>query len=220
MSKFAPDKSLLDEATVQKIKSKRQNEMRSRAMENRLQRLTNRQQHVNTPVLPNFITIYDLDKRYTFRSPPTISVVGNASSLFSLTNGHLVDEANEVIRFNGGSIHTHLCQGSKTTIHAFSMLDFLHVQFCGKVERCYLHPDHDDRQHLTKLFNTKPSNGTIVLEQLSKLKCKPKVKLFGFDWKITPTWYTDVQDSNVHDFDAEREYCLGLIKTNNWELFQ
>ena len=89
-----------------------------------------------------------------------------------------------------------------------------------------LQPSYDKiKEHLTSTLEAKPSNGIIILEQLKNEYANHKVRIFGFDWKKTPTWYNPGHKPlpdipiNLHNFDKERKYCLKMIEELGWELY-
>jgi len=122
-----------------------------------------------------------------------ISVVGNAASLFDKFNGHIIDSADMVVRFNGGVIDHPQCQGSKTTHLAFSMEMFRNKANFGKVVYWNTNdPDlgfHDVREKLRDKLKADPSIGILVLERIKDVYPDAIVQLFGFDWKQTHSWY-------------------------------
>lgn len=147
-----------------------------------------------------------------------ISVVGNAESIFNKKNGEVIDSADQIIRFNGGVIVDPHSQGTKTTILAYSMYKEKIKEF-GKVEHWVVHK-FPEKQHLTNIIGAKPSNGLIVLERLKNKYSDCKVRLFGFDWKQTPTWYRNIPGvPEHHNYSKEKEYCIQLINNLQWELY-
>jgi len=148
-----------------------------------------------------------------------ISVVGNAESLFNKTNGDIIDNAEIIIRFNGGIIKNPKAQGKRTTVLAFSMWT-KNLRDFGPVK--YWQVKHyKERLYLKNLLKAKPSNGIVVLERLKNEYKNYKVNIFGFDWKATPTWYRleHRHRPEHHDYILEKEYCMKMINELNWKLY-
>jgi hypothetical protein len=122
-----------------------------------------------------------------------ISVVGNAASLFDKFNGHIIDSADMVVRFNGGVIDHPQCQGHKTTHLAYSTETFRNKANFGEVVYWDTNdPDlgfPDVREKLRDKLLSYPSNGVIVLERIKDVYPDAIVQLFGFDWMETHSWY-------------------------------
>lgn len=147
-----------------------------------------------------------------------ISVVGNAKSIFGKKDGKLIDSADLVIRFNGGVIINPESQGIKTDILAYSLYK-KNLKDFGEVEY-WVTNSFEERNTLQQMLNTKPTNGLIVLERLKNKYKDHHVRIFGFDWKETITWYRDPPTKlEHHDYEKEKGYCLELIKQFNWELY-
>lgn len=153
-----------------------------------------------------------------------ISVVGNAQSIFSKRNGHLIDMADEVIRFNNGRIVHPTSQGRKTTIFAYSYCR-KNIKYLPKDVKYWSIIDDEDlfkeREYLQEILDIKPSNGIIVLEKLKNDYPLDKIHIFGFDWKRTRTWYhrRNLKEGPAHDYKKEKEYCIALIHQMGWRLF-
>ena len=143
------------------------------------------------------------------------SVVGNASSLFDCSYGQHIDNASKVIRFNGGVIVDPEAQGSRTDIIAFSLYRkaLNHFPKCERWDLRYC----IERKMLVAQYGIKPSNGLIVLKRLASMDCKD-VRIFGFDWKRTPTWYREVPSTpEHHDYALEEKLCRELIREREWK---
>lgn len=147
-----------------------------------------------------------------------ISVVGNAKSIFDKKDGKLIDSADLVIRFNGGIIIDPESQGTKTDILAYSFYK-KNLKDFGEVEY-WLTGKFEERNTLQQILKTKPTNGLIVLERLKNKHKAHHVRIFGFDWKETITWYRDPPTTlEHHDYKQEKKYCLELIKQLGWEFY-
>lgn len=150
----------------------------------------------------------------------TISVVGNAESLFENNYGTLIDESDDVLRFNGGIIKNSKKQGMRTTIVAYSFYREKLYKFPPDAKRWDTRQFKTEREKLQNILATKPSNGIIVLEHISNIFPDREVRIFGFDWKETPTWYRNIPGvPEHHDYEKEKQYCLELIAKQGWRIF-
>ena len=113
-------------------------------------------------------------------------------------------------------------QGRKTSILVFSIHSVCPPptrRKFGKVVQ-WKTTTFKERQDLEEILKTKPSNGIVVLEKLKREYPKELVRIFGFDWKQTPTWYQPIVKFEHHDYEKEKEYCLNLIEEMKWEIYQ
>lgn len=166
-----------------------------------------------------------------------ICVVGNAQSLLDKKDGEIIDKGDMVIRFNGGVVRDPKSQGTKTTHYAFSnfgrrcrVQNHLEELSGGPVNILHTRtPEFDNiKEYLKTTLQSKPSNGMIIVEYLKRNHPNDEIKIFGFDWKKTKTFYKKdrqerLLDKNhnphAHDFDEERKYCLKLINELDWKLY-
>jgi hypothetical protein len=160
-----------------------------------------------------------------FMSPLTISVVGNAHSLFENKYGDVIDKADIVIRFNGGVVINPESQGTKTSIIAHSQYlsqnDRMKWKSATSTLGFWDTQRWPERDRLKLVLGTKPSNGLIILERIRVNFPVSVVRLFGFDWKHTKTWYHKTEpDTCKHNYAGERRYCLKLIDEKGWELYR
>lgn len=147
-----------------------------------------------------------------------ISVVGNAKSIFDKKDGKIIDSADLIIRFNGGVVIEPESQGSKTNILAYSGRRYYLKEF-DKAES-WVTTTFEERRDLQNRLGKKPSNGLVVLERLKNKYEDYHVRIFGFDWKETITWYrSEPSQQESHDYEKEKIYCLKMIKQLDWELY-
>lgn len=151
--------------------------------------------------------------------PQSISVVGNAKSIFEKQNGNIIDSADFVIRFNGGSIVKPKSQGTRTDIFVHSYMQTTKKEF-KKLKFIWNTLHMSERNYLYNRLGKKPSNGLVAIQHLLNKWPSAHVMLFGFDWKETPTFYNnDKGDKQEHDYVKEKDYCQRLIKKYGWELY-
>jgi len=161
-----------------------------------------------------------------------ISVVGNASSIFDKKNGVLIDSADLVIRCTFGVPVRKESQGKRIDIVVTSLKQKKdYPVFRGDFD--YWWTGHsDERSHLFKVLGYQPSNGIIALEMVKNKYPDADVQIFGFDWKVTRTFYMTspimlpkdkpngwFHRTEKHDYAGEKKYCLQLIKDCGWSLF-
>lgn len=146
-----------------------------------------------------------------------ISVVGNAKSIFDNTYGLLIDSADLVIRFNRGAPVSKERQGKKTDILVFSNPKFKSA-FPGGLTYWWT-KKFPERAYLEKALGATPSNGTVSLERIKNNYPDDEVRIFGFDWKVTGTFWRDEHVFDKHDYTKEKEYCLRLIEKQGWTLY-
>ena len=148
-----------------------------------------------------------------------ISVVGNAASLFQRKQlGTQIDSSYMVIRFNGGTIKNHNAQGWRTTIQAHSH----RMKSKWEIPKATLWDvrEMEEREYLELELGVRPSCGIIVLEYLKNKYPDHHVKIFGFDWKATHSWYCPDNYGlrEVHNYGIEKKYCMKLIEQQEWSL--
>ena len=122
-----------------------------------------------------------------------ISVVGNAESILSKSNGALIDSADLVVRCTFGVPIKESSQGSKTDVVVTSVLHKRNYPvFTGMndFEFWWTSPS-SERIALTKEIGYQPSNGIIAIEMVKSRYPDADVNVFGFDWKATKTFYAE-----------------------------
>lgn len=157
-----------------------------------------------------------------------IAIVGNALSLFNKNYGPEIDSCNIVCRINaGGLIIDTKQQGSKTDIWAYNTFGLITDSVYYKGDIFFIHLWRSRRQTkeskiftdyfysihmldllINKLNSNNPSSGLMLIDLLCYFKPK-SIKLFGFDWNETPTYYHDNNKrchKYPHNFELERRF--------------
>jgi len=169
----------------------------------------------------------------------TVSVVGNASSLFDSEYGDLIDSSDIVCRFNlGPHVNSPLSHGTRTDWCIYNNYrwaeennlfnienDWNYIEVNFDIEnkiavKVFPLPVQSKLDLLEKLVldgSDKPSIGVYFLHFLTQ--CKPKqVNIFGFDWKHTHTWYNKGRKRKKderkkgHNWDKELDYFQKFIE--------
>jgi len=146
----------------------------------------------------------------------TVSVVGNARSLFNSTHGKDIDSADVVCRIKRGFFMLNdttdiISHGQRTDVW---FLNWFKTMNPTKVtnKRCdhvveILHNKEIDLEFLQReLGHHRPSTGLRILHFISLYNPK-KVKVYGFDWKSTPSFHDNKLEDERHDLRLEKKYC-------------
>ncbi len=145
-----------------------------------------------------------------------INVVGNAKSILNYKYGEAIDLADLVIRFNRGAPIKPESQGTKTDILVFMNPGSKNA---FKEELIYWDTkDFPERVVLKQTLNASPSNGIVALEKIKNDYPGADVTIFGFDWKETESFWRPDRPTTKHNYKNEKEYCLRLIKEQEWNL--
>lgn len=163
--------------------------------------------------------------------------MGNAKSIFDFKNGLLIDIHEVVIRFNRGiPMEPPLfgAMGRRTTILAgfrfnrrqWEMAHKPVIFYRGWFNKPAAHREWPDVEEwraekhredtISKHLNRKgPSNGVMLLEVLVNL-FKPKVvRIFGFDFFKTKSWYpgnaSQIGGGRYHDGMGEEDYIKNVL---------
>jgi hypothetical protein len=173
----------------------------------------------------------------------TIAIVGNSESLFSKNQGLEIDSHDVVCRINRGiSIIDKSHQGLRTDIWAYGIfkhIEDIYEMFKGpktihlspkkrrtRVEGFKLkqweHHSYTDFylpisqiEELYFKFNyDRISSGLLLLNYIDS--CNPKfINLYGFDWKITSTWYFH-EFKTVHKWEEEKKFVQKNFLNKNY----
>ena len=166
----------------------------------------------------------------------SVSVVGNARSLFDKTYGQEIDDHDVVLRMNKAAVlytrkDAYISHGSKTDIWVFwntaeyksmfknipSHVKKMHAGHQGRTPNNlhlvdFVYPDHGLYRELKRKAgrHNNPTTGLITLDYISN--CEPvHVDVYGFDWKETAT-FTDPEKKREricpHDYETEKAYCM------------
>ena len=145
----------------------------------------------------------------------TISVVGNAKSLFDTNYGSEIDSAEVVCRIKRGFFMLkpgdEKSHGQRTDVwflNWFKTMDPKKVttKTCKNTIEILNNPLIDTEWLKTDLGHHRPSTGLRILHLISLYNPK-KVYVYGFDWKTTPSFHDNNLQDNRHDFQLEKKYC-------------
>lgn len=185
--------------------------------------------------MPAFNYMIDFsDVRNIFENK-SISLVGNASSLFEKNQNHLIDKNDLVCRINRGYESIGESSGFRTDILFYSKPDlnldisinqinpllFVHISPPDRNrnygDNTYFFPEDEwwkFRYSLNLDQNKWPSTGlTSIFFLTTKVNIK-SLDIFGFDFKKTKTFYHNEQTKSKprHDWDFEETYIDELLK--------
>ena len=171
----------------------------------------------------------------------TIAVVGNAKSIFQYKNGYFIDVQDVVIRFNVGipmdpglfkvlGKRTSILAGFKFNRRQWEKANKPPVWYRGwynTLKKPIPHRNWPGMQEwratkhredkISKYLAPKkgPSNGVMLLEVLVNLFEPLQVKLFGFDFFKTKSWYPgsrgELGGGKFHDGEGEEWYIKELL---------
>ncbi len=176
-----------------------------------------------------------------------LSIVGNASSLLAGTHGSLID-AGCVLRMNAGIPVNRKAQGHRTDIHCFSTMPVLqrnlrrargrllrwrNAGLFDKALRIWMHPNQRDTcddlgqlfypvrcwERLVETLGAPPSVGAMALDMVALFAGRPEVRIFGFDFKTSTTFYRKRDKKGHHDWSADRRFALALSEERGWQIF-
>lgn len=147
-----------------------------------------------------------------------ISIVGNAKSIFKNRYGDVIDSSDIVIRFNGGKPTKPESQGKKTNILVY--MNPAYTKAFKQKNLIYWHTaNFPERRYVESILGFPPSNGVVALEKVKNDYTNSDVKIFGFDWKKTQSFWKPDRPTTKHNYEREEEYCRDLIAQNNWKLY-
>jgi hypothetical protein len=174
----------------------------------------------------------------SFLSGKSVAIIGNASSIFNDALGAEIDTHDVVIRINYGYIKDTSAQGSKTTIWAGSVaLDehevetrFAPIYAMWMTPRRRSLPDYSPAfrrklfMHPVEIWDAlqkelgamgnaqaRPTTGAMLINFVVKHCAPSRVRLYGFDFFKTKTFYEKRLPKNKpHDFHAEEIWARAL----------
>lgn len=165
-----------------------------------------------------------------------IAVVGNAQSLFGKGHGWLIDTNDIVCRFNAGAIvKDPESQGTRTDVaimsppHIFrdtikqfcDTITVVHVTSRWRGPDKYIKTPYAYNKRLEEvILKSRPSSGALWINLLLSRECDvKKIRLYGFDWKDSPTYYNGNQVADgPHNYDNERAWMKQLHKDGKIEI--
>lgn len=164
-----------------------------------------------------------------------VNIVGNASSLLETKYGEEID-AGCVVRMNSGIPTKRTAQGRRTNIHCFSTRSSLQYNlgrahwrvrlrrgYFNKVFSVWMSAGERDQstrpgqsfypismlEELSETLGSPPSVGAKAIHMISELT-NVDIKVFGFDFKATQTFYRTKENLGPHDWAAEARYAQTL----------
>ena len=146
----------------------------------------------------------------------TVSVVGNAKSLFQTRYGEEIDSAEVVCRIKRGfyqlketDVKSHGRRTDVWFLNWFKTMKPSRVtnKTCDHIVEILHHPAIDVEFLKKDLGHHRPSTGLRILHLISLYNPK-KVYVYGFDWKNTPSFHDRKLHDDRHNFPLEREYCM------------
>ena len=153
----------------------------------------------------------------------TVSLVGNARSLFHKDYGSEIDSAQVVCRIKRGffmlkpeDVKSH---GKKTDVWFLNWFKTMNPnkvtnKTCNHVVEILYHPEIDVEWLKKDLGHHRPSTGLRILHLIS-LYNPSKVYVYGYDWKETPSFHDKKLEDDRHDFNLEKQYCINRFFSNN-----
>lgn len=145
----------------------------------------------------------------------TVSIVGNARSLFDKNYGAEIDSADVVCRIKRGfymlkpsDVKSH---GTRTDVWFLNWFKTMNPKkvtnkTCQHVVEILYHPEIDVEWLKKDLGHHRPSTGLKILHLISLYDPK-KVFVYGFDWKETPSFHDKALEDDRHNFALEKTYC-------------
>lgn len=153
----------------------------------------------------------------------TVSLVGNARSLFHKDYGSEIDSAQVVCRIKRGffmlkpeDIKSH---GKRTDVWFLNWFKTMKPnrvtnRTCDHIVEILHHPEIDVEWLKNDLGHHRPSTGLRILHLIS-LYNPAKVYVYGYDWKETPSFHDKKLEDDRHDFKLEKQYCINRFFSNN-----
>jgi hypothetical protein len=156
-----------------------------------------------------------------------IAIVGNAQSVFEVPAGEEIDACGLVMRINRGFVSRPEYQGSRTDVLClateveqaridsdFGSPEVILVtprrwtvgrKMLASSERLTCYPLDAWADLSRQLGDRRPSAGLIAIDLALNFLGGTTIKLFGFDWKATKTYYSRRQRYGQHDWAAEKQ---------------
>lgn len=162
----------------------------------------------------------------------SVALIGNAQSLLSSDYGPEIDSHDVVVRINRGFVQSTAAQGGRTDVVALAadvsalslarrapgarliwcspeLKEFTYDHLLLSRRRLAFAPRSVGERLSAQLGGARPSTGLLMVALL--LDAGPaRLRLFGFDWKRTRTFYRDRLTLNGHDWAGERELIRRL----------
>lgn len=145
----------------------------------------------------------------------SVSVVGNARSLFDKEYGKEIDNHDVVCRIKRGFYQLKttdiISHGLKTDVwflNWFKTMDPNKVtnKKVDHIVEILYNPEIDEKWLIKDLGHHRPSTGLRILHFISLYNPK-SVSVYGFDWKKTPSFHDKQLIDERHNFVLEEDYC-------------
>lgn len=158
----------------------------------------------------------------------TVSIVGNAKSLFEKDYGSEIDSADVVCRIKRGffmlkpsDVTSH---GKKTDVWFLNWFKTMKPsrvtnKSCDHIVEILHHKEIDIEWLKEDLGHHRPSTGLRILHLISLYDPK-KVYVYGFDWKQTPSFHNNEIYETRHNFKLEKNYCKNRFFQNENSVFE
>jgi len=155
-----------------------------------------------------------------------VALVGNASFLLEKDYGYLIDKHQVVCRINQGiTLLGDKCYGSKLDILFVSDFKKMYDDIdCIKIKTNRLNTDYELNYPLDSIMYLKDKIGitekkihpTTGISAFDIIETSNPLyfTLYGFDWKLTPTFYDTNREEDPHDYIREKKYIISVIKNN------
>lgn len=157
----------------------------------------------------------------------TVSVVGNAKSLFHARYGEEIDSADVVCRIKRGFFQLRpsdsVSHGNRTDVWFLNWFKTMKPsrvtnKTCDHIVEILHHKEIDIEWLKKDLGHHRPSTGLRILHLISLYNPK-KVNVYGFDWKATPSFHNNQLKDDRHNFSLEKEYCMNRFFNNEKKVF-
>lgn len=177
--------------------------------------------------------IESLERLHPFVDGKRVALVGNAASILTAGHGPEIDAHGTVLRFNRGYIRDAAHQGRRTDIlgaarkmssreirREFGQPELLWLsaslvgmssEFLSVGGAIAMAPRSVWDDLLPQLDGGRPSSGIMAIALLRRHFKPVAITLYGFDWKLSPTFYESSTDprqqrnGGPHAWDAEQQ---------------
>jgi|TARA_R110000782_G_scaffold11478_2_gene34882 hypothetical protein len=158
----------------------------------------------------------------------TVSVVGNARSLFDSKYGKEIDTAEIVCRIKRGFFMLKpqdlVSHGNRTDVWFLNWFKTMNPnrmtsKTCDHIVEILHHPAIDAEWLKADLGHHRPSTGLRILHLISLYNPKT-VNVYGFDWKKTPSFHDKKMIDERHNFALEEDYCHRRFFEKQKEVFK
>ncbi|MFC5050160.1 glycosyltransferase family 29 protein [Rubritalea spongiae] len=162
----------------------------------------------------------------------SIAIVGNAKSILNTQNGSEIDAADTVVRMNRGFPKKIRSQGAKTDVLALScaLEEKYYNKYFSQSSLMWMTPKMDNIpawvhssqpqyyplpywEKLYKSLNSsRPSTGAMTIDYICNYIQPQKLRIYGFDFKTTPTLYESKMKLGPHNWSIEEQFVSAIIQ--------